>query len=166
MARVNVSGGPYSGKPYSELMGLRKDYAKMAQTGVAVRKEAERQLSMIAMAMTTCEDTPTFEASDHAVVRYLERVKGVDITAIREEMALECANAKEVCGDRIRSANGAIFCLNAEGFITTVLPMDAVLDGVRGQAAFKEGLRPNPARRRQRKAIRAVLADLSPITGE
>lgn len=159
--------GPYDGKPYSELVGLRKDYAKMAQAGVAARKIAEQQLTMIARAMENCDETPAYEASDHAVLRYLERIKGLDITTIREEMAFECANAKEICGDRIRGISGAIFCLNAEGFITTVLPIDSLIEGVKAQIRVPtSGGKAGHQQRKRRRAVDELLEDLAPLVEE
>lgn len=58
------------------------------------------------------------QITDHAVLRYLERVKGVDIAAIRREMtsaALEAvstlggtADVRMPCGARLRVINGAV----------------------------------------------------------
>lgn len=160
--------GPYHGKNSAELIGLRKDYAKMIQASVAARRAAETQLSMIAMAMEEAVQPPPYEASDHAVIRYLERVKGMDIQAIRTEMASECAQAKEICGDRIRIASGAIFCLNAERYITTVLPLGTLIDQVRVQVDLKEGAPNKSGRKRKsrRSAINGVLEDIIPLAKE
>lgn len=56
-------------------------------------------------------------ASDHAVLRYLERVAGFDIEAIRRAMEAECANNMGAPCVKIR---GARYLLR-DGCIVTVL---------------------------------------------
>jgi len=61
--------------------------------------------------------------TDHAVIRYLERVKGVDIEAIRAELrqiASEAVQAKD--GEHHWHAEtGTILILEADGRIVTIL---------------------------------------------
>lgn len=65
--------------------------------------------------------------SDHAVIRYLERVKGMDIEAVRDEISGLCQRGYE------RGASGVIihsleFVLK-EGSVVAVLPVHAPRPG-------------------------------------
>lgn len=63
------------------------------------------------------------QISDHAVLRYLERVKGIDIAAIRREMssaALEAVSGMGGTAD-VRMPNGARLRVVA-GVVVTVIP--------------------------------------------
>lgn len=60
--------------------------------------------------------------SDHAVLRYLERVKGVDIEAIRAEMMSPAVDTAARIGcDTVRMGNGARLKLVGD-VVQTVLP--------------------------------------------
>jgi hypothetical protein len=61
--------------------------------------------------------------ADHAIVRYLERYKGFDIDAIREEMRAVAAAADPAKDGEhhIHKASGVIMVLGADGTIVTVL---------------------------------------------
>lgn len=65
--------------------------------------------------------------SDHAVLRYLERVKGIDVEAVRREIAeagpIVDAAAKIGC-DTVKLGNGARLKLKGNT-VATVLPKRA-----------------------------------------
>lgn len=148
---------PYAGLSYAELCGRRKDYAKLLHAAQAARKAAERHMTLIREAMETAEEKPhTFEASDHAVVRYLERIEGLDVGAIRDVISLNCAGGTPIAGENIRSADGHIYCVNNEGYVTTVLPEGAVLEEL-----HRDIVRPadNGKRKRIRREKREFLKD-------
>lgn len=58
--------------------------------------------------------------TDHALVRYLERVKGVDVEALRHEIASKVARAADLgaCGVRVGGFNYRI----EGGYVVTVQP--------------------------------------------
>lgn len=59
--------------------------------------------------------------SDHAVIRFLERVYGVDIEAVKREMQSPALDAAERIGCRtIKRADGTRLKLR-DGVVTTVL---------------------------------------------
>jgi hypothetical protein len=61
------------------------------------------------------------EISDHAVIRYLERVKGVDITAIRAEMNTPAlAKADEFGAPVLIGRNGERLVIR-NGVVVTVI---------------------------------------------
>jgi hypothetical protein len=158
----SASFNPYGGMRYSELCGLRKDYAKMQHAAVAARKVAERNLVLIAEALRGAPEPIRYEVSDHAVVRYLERVEGIDIAAIRDTITLNCEGGRPLIGEKLRGGDGFLYCINSDGFVTTVLPLDAVVDELaEAERAMRERPRPNgSARRRIRRkgAAREYLA--------
>jgi hypothetical protein len=60
--------------------------------------------------------------SDHAVLRYLERVKGVDIASVREEMRTAGLSAAIAIGaDTVKLGNGCRLKITNET-VVTVLP--------------------------------------------
>lgn len=64
--------------------------------------------------------------TDHAVIRYLERVKGIDIAAVRQEMrtvGLEAAIA--IGADTVKLANGCRMRLVGQK-VVTVAPKPVV----------------------------------------
>jgi hypothetical protein len=127
----------------------------MLHAAVAARKAAERQLTLIVEAIDGADEARPFEASDHAVVRYLERVRGVDVSAVREEIAMTCERATALIGDKMRGADGFLYCCNNDGFITTVLPLDAVVDEA---AESERAMRERPPSGKHRRTIRAKRA--------
>lgn len=83
----------------------------------AVKAERERR------ATTT---TQGFNISDHAVLRYLERIKGVDVQAVREEIAGLAKKQKlDRHGDRYAredTGGGLIFGFNGvDQTVTTIM---------------------------------------------
>ena len=53
-------------------------------------------------------NTAIGRVSDHALVRYLERIKGIDVEAIREEIWQQCQHAANLGATGFR-VNGAFF---------------------------------------------------------
>lgn len=66
--------------------------------------------------------TAPVRVSDHAVLRYLERVHGLDVEGIRNAMADACARGVTTGAPSIRIDNTRF--INAEGRIVTVLSTD------------------------------------------
>ena len=62
-----------------------------------------------------------FRISDHAIVRYLERVRGLDMKEVRTEIseAVEAAEEHPTCGGVVR--DGHVFKLRGDT-VTTVVP--------------------------------------------
>lgn len=163
---MTSSFNPYRELPYPELCGRRKDFAKVIQGAQAARKHAERNLTLIVEAMENSSPPREYEASDHAVVRYLERVAGMDISAVREAIALACAGGDPIIGDRMRGADGFLYVVNNEGFITTVMSMGGVDEEVRQHVEGLRNRRHNPRRRRARRAGEAFLAQGTSASGQ
>lgn len=62
--------------------------------------------------------------SDHAVVRYLERVYGVDVKSIRKRIADATEDARKA-GASAKISNGVRYCLSPSGKVTTITGPDA-----------------------------------------
>ena len=63
---------------------------------------------------------PTVEVSDHAVLRYLERVRGIDVEAARAEIAAITGIAASL-GAKEAARDGHVYVLRGYT-VTTVLP--------------------------------------------
>lgn len=67
--------------------------------------------------------------SDHAIVRYLQRVKGMDIAAIEQEMWANINQSEPILSENILSHNGFVYVRRpASNFIVTVLLEDELND--------------------------------------
>jgi hypothetical protein len=152
---MSVPVNPYFGLPHAELCGLRRDYAKMLHAASAARKTADKHLQLIKEAMRDDGGTRDYEASDHAVIRYLERVQGVDVNAIRDTITFNCSNGSDLIGDKMRGADGFLYCLNGDGHVTTILPLGAVVEEI-SERAREQIARASP-NGKKRRSIRAKM---------
>lgn len=75
---------------------------------------------------------PLPHVTDHAVLRYLERVRGMDIEAVRRHIAALCAGAV-ACGAICYRAEGHRFTI-ADRTVVTVRPMPGKPSRPRGGA--------------------------------
>lgn len=63
---------------------------------------------------------PPANVSDHAVLRYLERVQGFDVEEVRRQIAATCARGVEL-GALAVTSNGFRYTLRGD-VVTTVMP--------------------------------------------
>jgi hypothetical protein len=63
--------------------------------------------------------------SDHALLRYLQRVKGVDLDAIRAEILSPTMRAAIQAGASAVNINGHLYAIRNDGCVVTVLPAGA-----------------------------------------
>lgn len=156
MKLVNGFGNnPYAGMSHGDLCGHRKDYARLLHAAVSARKLAERNLQLIQLAMQTAKPLKP-EISDHAVLRFLERAKGLDVNSIREEMQNSLANAEMLMGQHMRCQDGLVYCLSNEGHVKTVLPIRAIVEAAEETNA-EQSPRLNAKRRRAKKDRNAFI---------
>lgn len=59
--------------------------------------------------------------TDHAVIRYLERVRGMDIAAIRNEIASKVARGVALGAKRV-TVDGFDYDLSPTGAVCTIVP--------------------------------------------
>jgi hypothetical protein len=144
-----VTFNPYVGLSKAKLRGLRRDAAKLIHASVSARKAGERQITLVNNALREAREG-VHEVSDHAVVRYLERVRGVDVDAIRDEISSACESAERIVGDYLRARDGVIYCVNSESNVTTVLPLDAVIEEAERNADEMASATSQSAKRKRR----------------
>lgn len=61
---------------------------------------------------------------DHAVMRYLERVHGVDLAAVRTEMTDAYQRGETMAGGAIVVSDGNCFLRTKKGFVKTMMPLE------------------------------------------
>ena len=85
-------------------------------------------------------ETATF--TDHAILRWLERLHGVDLAAVQGEMAQAYARGTTMAGGGIVTADGQCFVRSAEGEVKTVIPLDWLreVDVQVAQETYERGL--------------------------
>lgn len=69
--------------------------------------------------------------TDHAVLRYLERVRGFDVEAVRREIAASCAVAADHPSASSVLSNGFRFIIKADAVITVTAQHDNKRNGRR-----------------------------------
>jgi len=110
-----------------ELASLRVDLGRVAQVKASEQTIAHSRIARITQILRA-RTRGRWDVTDHAVIRYLERVKAVDVTAIREEIASIVDRASErvpVKGDATGLvANGLTFVVTGDGRVVTVHPVD------------------------------------------
>ena len=74
--------------------------------------------------------------SDHALVRYLERVKGVDVESYRQEI-VALVDAAARCGASTVSANG--FTFHLDGWKVTTIAIGSTPHSARMQSRKHNG---------------------------
>jgi hypothetical protein len=92
-------------KPSSELAAMRADLGSLMHVHGSFVNRFRVEADAIT-AILHSRDRPYFEVSDHAVVRWLEKVKGFDMNALRQEIAAEAKAAKESGEGAICRAKG------------------------------------------------------------
>jgi hypothetical protein len=117
-----------------QLASLRVDLGRVAQVKASEQTLAHSRIARITQILRS-RTRSRWDVTDHAVVRYLERVKGIDLDAIRQEIASIIDGAAErvpVKGDATGLvANGLTFVVTGDGRVVTIHPI-ALSDGVTG----------------------------------
>lgn len=115
-----------------DLLNLQKELGRELSQQATVLNEIRSRMEAAKLERKRRESVTSvgIHISEHAVVRYLERVKGMDIAAVREEIAsLAMLNAKEGSSDRYARRSCAdtniVLGLNeVDGTVTTVFTDD------------------------------------------
>jgi hypothetical protein len=76
---------PYMGRSYDELRSLRADVRREISSLKLRTSRLNSTLENLNQAIIAT-DPAKFVVSEHAILRYLERMKGIDVSAIREEI--------------------------------------------------------------------------------
>lgn len=101
-------------KPSSTLAALRADLGSLMHVHGATVNKLRVEAEAIT-AILHARERPEFEVSDHAVVRWLEKVEGFDMDALRRRIADAAKEAKESGEGAICRAKGdAVAYTNAD----------------------------------------------------
>ena len=92
-------------KPSSELASMRADIGSLMHAHGATVNRLRVEAEAITCVLHA-RDKPNFEVSDHAVVRWLEKVKGFDMNALQLEIAAAAMTAKQKGDGAICRAKG------------------------------------------------------------
>lgn len=68
------------------------------------------------------------DVSDHALLRYLERVKGIDVEAARAEV-IEIVRVAAALGNRTKNHDGHVYVIDG-CWVTTVMPKGGNVAGI------------------------------------
>jgi len=108
------------------LRNMQAELSRSANSLSAQLAELRRRMDMIANEIEGRKRGTShgLRISDHAVLRYLERVRGIDMDATREEIAEIAARARVTSDGRygVREGDGLLFGSDEDtGHITTVM---------------------------------------------
>lgn len=115
-------------KPNGELVSMQADINSLMHVHGATVTKLRIQAEAIG-AVLKSRASPQYEISEHAVVRWLQKVKGVDIEAVREEIAERISKAAAntpgvICrakGDAIEIFDGEVgFVVARHNVVVTV----------------------------------------------
>lgn len=109
----------FQGKTTAELRAMRRDFNHAANAHRAEAQRALAQANQISRALDGAQEAPV-EVSDHAVIRWLERVEGVDVAAVRLAISEIVAGSDGDAADRIIPHGEFSICM-IENRVTTVL---------------------------------------------
>ena len=118
-------------KPSSQLAAMRADIGSLMHVhGVTVNRLRVESEAITAILHT--RDKPDFEVSDHAVVRWLEKVKGYDMDALRREIADKAKEAKLAGDGSICRAKGDAVAYSKDNVTFIVAHRNAIVTVVFG----------------------------------
>lgn len=125
---------PYATLTESQLTKLIEDIRVNTENLDAVRKAVAENLQLLNNALQSARPDRGLKVSGHAVLRYLERVRGVDLGAIEREIADAVANGRDIGGGAVVGEKRTTFIVK-DGWIVTVLPRGSSTYVLRRKAA-------------------------------
>jgi hypothetical protein len=118
-------------RPSSELAAVRADLGSLMHVhGAAVsrlRVEAEAITAIL-----HARERPEFEVTDHAVVRWLEKVRGQSMDALRSEIAAAASEAKRAGDGATCRAKGDAVAYTKDGVTFVVARRNSIVTVVFG----------------------------------
>jgi len=119
-----MSGNPYMGLSAQALDSFRSEYETSRDCLTDLRATLGDELAKVNQAISVARPARGLNISDHAVLRYMERVRGVDMEAIRAEIAAAVAEGQQIAPDTVAGTKREAYIL-AHGQVVTVLPAGA-----------------------------------------
>ena len=137
-------GNPYAGRSYDDLAAVRKDLLNARRVHL---READRLLSetrKVRIAMDSADRDP-IAVSEHAVIRWLERVRGMDMATVRAEIVAAINASPAVADFIVTTPEGFRLCMSEAGHVKTVMPPTPSPAKSHSDAATAQhGMKPNP----------------------
>ena len=117
-------GNPYAGMSTAVLNEIKREYELSREGLAALRKSLGVELAMVAQALDIARPVRGLGITDHAVLRYIERVRGVDTAAIRAEIQEAVSSGHQIAPGAIAGVKREAYIIDA-GQVVTVLPAGA-----------------------------------------
>lgn len=125
----------------SQLAAQCTQRAKLLRSQIDLRdigkvKQSDKDTTRISKGVKSIAnaDTAAPVFTDHAILRYLERFKSIDMTALTQEMTEVYASGTMTSGGAIKEAGDHCFIRSPDGKIKTIIPVDWLTGETRDQA--------------------------------
>ena len=116
------------------LEAFKLEYETSRECLAELRKQLGAELAMVNDAIAIARPKRGLGISDHAVLRYMERVRGIDTEAIRSEIQEAVASGQQIAPDAIAGNKREAYILSG-GQVVTVLPAGSSAQVMRRRAA-------------------------------
>jgi hypothetical protein len=113
---------------------FKLEYETSRECLAELRKQLGAELAMVNDAIAIARPKRGLGISDHAVLRYMERVRGIDTEAIRSEIQEAVASGQQIAPDAIAGNKREAYILSG-GQVVTVLPAGSSAKVMRRRAA-------------------------------
>lgn len=123
---------------FADVVGRKVSSAKMRLRAIEsiLSKRGKPVENVIRSPSSPNEDAPLeYVMSDHAIVRYLERVKGFDLMALCAEMSDQIKAGEGYLNGALVESNGFTYVVRPDGFVKSVLPAEWISESDQAFAA-------------------------------
>jgi hypothetical protein len=127
----------YNGLSHDALRGLKRDLQNLDRAHQSARGRIKYDIEMIDAALERVSPGAV-EVTDHAVVRWLERVEGYDVAAVRRRMANLVFANPGVGQDRVIEFDRGKLVLQDARVVVTVLDLTQRAKGRAKDARFTD----------------------------
>ncbi|CAB4137182.1 hypothetical protein UFOVP319_13 [uncultured Caudovirales phage] len=127
-------GNPYMGLSRPALETFKLEYETSRECLAELRKNLGAELNLVNQALDVARPERGLGISDHAVLRYMERVRGIDTEAIRAEIQQAVADGQQIAPDAVAGNKREAYILSG-GQVVTVLPAGSSAQVMRRRAA-------------------------------
>jgi hypothetical protein len=118
-------------RPSTQLAAMRADLGSLMHVHGAMVNKFRVEAEAIT-AILHSRERPELEVSDHAIVRWLEKVRGFDMDALRREIAGAALKAKQSTGGAICRAKGDAVAYTADNITFIVAHRNNIVTVVFG----------------------------------
>lgn len=122
MATKPDTPNPYAHVSIQGLESARKELVETLAAMGAICADLKAELADVERAIALARPERGLGVSDHAVLRYLERVRGIDIETVRQEVRAAVRDGHQITPDTVRGRKRELYVIGS-GQIVTVLPV-------------------------------------------